>query len=47
MAILNDRNFATIIEYNERGLATRTKIETTDGIKTVSEGRGGIVKDLN
>ena len=39
MAELDERNYATIYEYNDEGILVRTKIETERGVQTVSESR--------
>lgn len=44
MADLNDYNFASFYEYDEQGMPVRLKVETIEGIRTVTEGRGGGVK---
>jgi hypothetical protein len=38
-ATLDDNNFATFYIYDERGQLEKTKKETTEGIKTINEGR--------
>ncbi|HRE97524.1 MAG TPA: hypothetical protein PK637_12200, partial [Flavobacteriales bacterium] len=38
-AVLDDRNYATIYEYDENGMVVRVKRETIDGIKTIAESR--------
>ena len=43
-ADLDDYNFATFYEYDEQGMMVRVKQETYEGIKTISEVRGSIVK---
>lgn len=44
MAELDDRNFATIYEYDEEGTLVRIKKETEKGIYTIKESRSGIKK---
>lgn len=44
MADLNDYNFASFYEYDEQGMPVRLKVETIEGIRTVTEGRSGLVK---
>lgn len=43
-AELDDRNFATIIEYDNEGKLVRTKKETERGIYTITENRNSIIK---
>lgn len=43
-AELDDRNFATIMEYDSEGTLVRTKKETEKGIYTLNENRKSIVK---
>jgi hypothetical protein len=43
-AQLDDRNYATIMEYDNEGVLVRTKKETQRGIYTVSETRKSLVK---
>lgn len=43
-AKLDDRNFATILEYDNEGVLTRTKKETERGIYTINESRQSIIK---
>jgi hypothetical protein len=43
-AILDDRNYATLIEYDNQGIAVRKKKETEKGIYTISESRSSTVK---
>lgn len=43
-AQLDDRNFATIMEYDQEGMLVRKKKETEKGIYTLQETRKGIVK---
>lgn len=43
-AELDDRNFATIMEYDNEGTLVRTKKETEKGIYTVAENRKSIIK---
>lgn len=38
-AVLDDNNYATFYIYDERGQLEKTKKETTEGIKTINEGR--------
>ena len=38
-AELDDNNYATFYIYDEEGKLTKTKRETTEGIKTINEGR--------
>lgn len=44
MAKLDDRNFATYLEYDNEGVLVRTKKETEKGIYTVTESRQSIIK---
>jgi hypothetical protein len=44
MAQLDDRNFATINEYDNEGKLVRNKKETEKGIFTVSENRSSLIK---
>lgn len=43
-ATLDDRNFATIYDYDASGALVGVRVETSRGIKTVSESRGGGLK---
>ncbi|HCA82535.1 MAG TPA: hypothetical protein DEP18_02030 [Flavobacteriales bacterium] len=43
-AVLDDRNYATIYEYDENGMVVRVKRETIDGIKTIAESRKSLKK---
>jgi hypothetical protein len=43
-AILDDRNYATFIEYDNQGVAVRNKKETQNGIYTLRESRSSTVK---
>lgn len=43
-AVLDSYNYATYYEYNDQGILTRIKQETTDGIKTITEIRRSNVK---
>jgi hypothetical protein len=43
-AILDDRNYATFIEYDNQGMAVRNKKETEKGIYTLKESRSSTVK---
>lgn len=44
VAQLDERNFATLYEYNEEGQLIRTKKETEKGIMTIQENRNNIHK---
>jgi hypothetical protein len=44
MAELDDRNFATLYEYDEEGTLVRVKKETEKGIFTIKESRSGLKK---
>ncbi|MFO0355658.1 MAG: hypothetical protein ACK50A_01795 [Sphingobacteriaceae bacterium] len=44
MAQLDDRNYATFIEYDNEGMVVRKKKETLNGILTVQETRKGVLK---
>jgi hypothetical protein len=44
MAELDDRNFATLYEYDEEGTLVRVKKETEKGIYTIKESRSGLKK---
>ncbi|WP_097132507.1 hypothetical protein [Pedobacter xixiisoli] len=44
VAELDERNYATLYEYDEEGKLIRTKKETEKGIMTISEGRTNIRK---
>lgn len=44
MAQLDDRNYATLYEYDEEGKLIRVKKETERGIMTIQENRNNIVK---
>jgi hypothetical protein len=44
MAELDDRNYATIYEYDEEGTLVRVKKETEKGIYTIKETRSGLKK---
>lgn len=46
-ATLDDNNYATFYIYDERGQLEKTKKETTEGIKTINEGRQHIRGPLN
>jgi len=43
-AKLDDRNFASIIEYDNQGVQVRTKKETEKGIYTINEVRSSAPK---
>jgi len=43
-AELDANNYTTFYEYDEEGTLIRTKIETREGIKTVSETRSALQK---
>jgi hypothetical protein len=43
---LDENNYATFYEYDEEGTLVRTKIETREGIKTVSETRSAKQKNI-
>ena len=43
-AQLDDRNFATIMEYDNEGVLVRTKKETLNGVYTIKEVRKSIQK---
>lgn len=44
-ASLDERNFASVIEYDNEGKPVRAKKETDKGIYTVAEGRKGSIKN--
>jgi len=44
MAQLDERNYATLYEYDEEGKLIRTKKETEKGIMTIQENRDNILK---
>jgi len=44
MAQLDDRNYATILEYDKEGMLVRKKKETLAGIQTIQESRKGLSK---
>lgn len=44
MAELDDRNYATLYEYDEEGTLVRVKKETEKGIYTIKESRSGLKK---
>jgi hypothetical protein len=46
-AELDANNYATFYEYNEEGTLIRTKVETKEGIKTVTETRSALQKLTN
>jgi hypothetical protein len=43
-AVLDDRNFAKIMEYDQEGVLVRTKKETLNGLYTISETRESFKK---
>jgi YD repeat-containing protein len=45
-AELDPNNYATYYEYDEEGTLIRTKIETKEGIKTVTETRSALQKKI-
>lgn len=47
MAELDANNYASFYEYDEEGTLIRTKVETTKGIKTVTESRSAKQRDIN
>lgn len=44
MAELDDRNYATLYEYDKDGILVRVKQETEKGIYTIQESRTGLRK---
>ena len=44
MAELDERNYATLYEYDEEGKLIRVKKETEKGIMTIQENRDNIIK---
>lgn len=46
MAELDANNYATFYEYDEEGTLVRTKVETREGIKTVTESRSALQKAI-
>jgi hypothetical protein len=46
IAELDANNYATFYEYDEEGTLVRTKIETREGIKTVTESRSALQKAI-
>lgn len=47
IAELDANNYASFYEYDEEGTLIRTKIETREGIKTVTESRSALQKVVN
>jgi hypothetical protein len=46
MAELDANNYATFYEYDEEGTLVRTKVETREGVKTVTETRSALQKAI-
>jgi len=46
MAQLDENNYASFYEYDDDGTLVRVKKETEQGIKTIKETRGALVKDI-
>jgi len=46
LAELDANNFASFYEYDPEGVLVRTKVETKDGIKTISESRSALQKKI-
>jgi len=46
MAELDENNYATMYEYDDDGTLIRLKKETERGIKTISESRGSLLKEI-
>jgi hypothetical protein len=46
IAELDPNNYATFYEYDEEGTLIRTKVETKEGIKTVTETRSALQKAI-
>lgn len=45
MAQLDENNYATLYEYDDDGTLIRTKMETENGIKMISESRSALIKE--
>lgn len=46
-AVLDDNNYTTFYIYDEKGQLEKTKKETTEGIKTINEGRQHVKRNTN
>lgn len=47
LAELDANNYASFYEYDEEGTLIRTKVETQEGVKTVTETRSSLQKKIN